>query len=188
MLTGLLCRYKIVAGGKRQIVAFHTPGDMPDLHSLHVKVMDHNLGAIAASQIFIVPHERMRAVIHSVPSLGELLWRDTLIDAAIFREWTVNVGRRSAYTRIAHLLCEVLLRMRAVGLTDGDSCDLPVTQEDIGDATGLSNVHVNRSLQDLRGDSLIEIGRGALKVLSWERLAEAAEFDSTYLHLRADAA
>jgi CRP-like cAMP-binding protein len=178
----------MVPDGKRQITAFHTPGDVPDLHSLHIKVMDHSLGAIAASQVFLVPHEKMRATLAAEPSLRDLLWRDTLIDAAVFREWTVNVGRRSAYTRIAHLLCEVLLRMRAVGLASGDSCDLPLTQEELGDATGLSNVHVNRSLQELRGDGLIELRRGSLKVLDWERLTEAGEFDPTYLHLRKDAA
>ncbi len=130
----------------------------------------------------------MRELLQSDASLRELLWRDTLIDAAIFREWTVNVGRRSAYTRIAHLLCGVLLRMRAGGLTDGDSCDLPLTQEDIGDATGLSNVHVNRSLQELRAEGLVEVGRRSLNVLAWERLKQAAEFDPRYLHLRPDAA
>jgi CRP-like cAMP-binding protein len=188
VLSGLLCRYKMVAEGRRQITAFHTPGDMPDLHSLHVKVMDHSLGAVAASQVLLVPHDKMRPTLAAEPSLTNLLWRDTLIDAAVFREWTVNVGRRSAYARIGHLLCEVLLRMRAVGLTIGNTCDLPLTQEDIGDATGLSNVHVNRSLQELRGEGLIEIGRGSLKVLDWERLAEAGEFDPAYLHMRKAAA
>jgi CRP-like cAMP-binding protein len=155
VLSGLLCRYKVMPDGKRQIMAFHTPGDMPDLHSLFIQEMDHSLGSMTASTILTVPHDTMRETLRSEPSLRDLFWRDTLIDAAIFREWTVNVGRRSAYTRIAHLLCEVLVRMRAVGLADGDSCDLPLTQEDIGDAAGLSNVHVNRSLQELRAEGLV---------------------------------
>lgn len=188
VLSGLLCRYKMVPDGKRQILAFHTPGDMPDLHSLFIEVMDHSLGAITATKILLVPHDKVRALLHATPSLMELLWRETLIDAAIFREWTVNVGRRSAYTRIAHMLCEVLIRMRAVGLADGDACSLPLTQEDIGDATGLSNVHVNRSLQELRGEGLIEVGRGALRILDWQRFKAAAQFDPAYLHLRTPAA
>jgi CRP-like cAMP-binding protein len=184
VLEGLLCRYKIVADGRRQIMSFHSPGDMPDVHSIHIRVMDHNLGALAPSKILLVPHEKMRTVLRSHPTLMDLLWRDTLIDAAVFREWTVNVGRRSAYARIAHLLCEIFVRRQAVGLTDGNMCHLPLTQEDIGDATGLSNVHVNRSLQELRGEELLRIGRGTLTILDWQRLKIAGEFDPAYLHRR----
>ncbi len=188
VLSGLICRYKLVPDGKRQIMAFHTPGDLPDLHSLLLHTMDHSLGAIAASEVLLVPHETMREAFRREPSLRDVLWRDTLVDAAIFREWTVNVGRRSAYKRIAHMLCEVLIRMRAVGLTQGDGCDLPLTQDDIGDATGLSNVHVNRSIQELRAEGLLEIGRRSFSVLDWDGFKRAAEFDPNYLHLRNEAA
>jgi CRP-like cAMP-binding protein len=111
------------------------------------------------------------------------MWRDTLIDAAIFREWMIGIGRRSAYTRIAHVLCEVFVRLRAVGLANGDECELPVTQAELGDALGLSTVHVNRSLQELRGDGLIQLRAGSLTILNWDGLKTAGEFDVTYLHL-----
>ena len=111
------------------------------------------------------------------------MWRDTLIDAAIFREWMVGMGRRSAYTRIAHVLCEVLVRLRAVGLANRLECELPITQAELGDALGLSTVHVNRSVQELRGDGLIELRRGSLTVLNWDGLKKAGGFDPTYLHL-----
>jgi CRP-like cAMP-binding protein len=184
LLSGFLSRYKIAGTGSRQILALHTPGDVPDLQSLFLAVMDHNLGAVADSQVLSMPHEEVRDLIRSHPILGELLWRDTLIEAAIFREWTLNVGSRAAYNRIAHLLCEVMMRLQAVGLAQGNRCDLPLTQEDIGDATGLTNVHVSRTLRDLRQDGLIEMARGTLTVLEWERLKEAGEFDPLYLHLR----
>lgn len=188
VLSGLICRYKRLPNGARQIVAFHTPGDAPDLHSVFLRVMDHSLGAIASSRVLVVSHEVMRRAIRATPALGELLWRDTLIDAAIFREWTVNVGSRSASKRIAHMLCEVLTRMKAVGLFDGADCLLPLTTEDIADATGLSAFHVNRTLQDLRSEGVVRIGRGSLSIASWERLQEAGDFDPAYLHLREQAA
>jgi CRP-like cAMP-binding protein len=115
------------------------------------------------------------------------MWRDTLIDAAVFREWMIGIGRRSAYTRIAHVLCELMVKMRAVGLANGYQCDLPITQTELGDALGLSTVHVNRSLQELRGDGLIEWRSGTLTALNWEGLKQAGEFDPTYLHLDAAA-
>jgi len=117
------------------------------------------------------------------PRVADALWRDTLVDAAIFREWMIGIGRRSAYTRIAHLLCEVFVRLKAVDLTNGDQCEWPITQIEIGDALGLSNVHVNRSLQELRAEGLIT-WRGETVVLEdWLRLQEVAEFDPAFLCL-----
>jgi CRP-like cAMP-binding protein len=116
-----------------------------------------------------------------------VLWRDTLIDAAVFREWMIGIGRRSAYTRIAHVLCEVFVRLKAVGLANGYECEWPITQAEIGDALGLSTVHVNRSLQELRGDGLIQLGGGVLRILDWNGLKEAGEFDPTYLHMTEEA-
>jgi len=120
--------------------------------------------------------------------IASALWRETLIDAAIFREWMLSIGRRDAYARIAHLLCELLVRLKAVGLAENHTCKLPITQAQIGDALGLSDVHVNRVLQSLRGDDLITLQRGVLSVLDWERLKEVGEFDATYLHLQSNAA
>src|SRR5687768_8463284 len=107
------------------------------------------------------------------PRIADVMWRDTLIDAAVFREWMIGIGRRSAYTRIAHVLCEVFVRMKAVGLVNGNGCGLPVTQAELADALGLSTVHVNRSLQELRAKGLIELRGGALRVLGWDGLKEA---------------
>jgi CRP-like cAMP-binding protein len=187
VLSGMLCRYKIRPTGQRQIMAFHTPGDMPDLHSLFIEVMDHSLGAVTRTEVLTISHERMLDFLDRYRDLANVLWRDTLIDAAVFREWTVNVGSRDARIRIAHMLCEVLTRMRAVGLAEGNSCELPLTQEDIGDATGLTNVHVSRTISVLRADGLLELDRGALRVLDWESLTKVGEFDPAYLHLRSNA-
>jgi CRP-like cAMP-binding protein len=184
VLSGMLCRYKIRPTGQRQIMAFHTPGDMPDLHSLFIEVMDHSLGAMTPTEVLAISHERMLDFLDRHRKLADVLWRDTLIDAAVFREWTVNVGSRDARTRIAHVLCEVLTRMQAVGLAEGNSCALPLTQEDIGDATGLTNVHVSRTIHVLREEGLLELRRGALNVLDWKGLKTVGEFDPTYLHIR----
>ena len=115
--------------------------------------------------------------------IAQVLWRDKLIEAGVFREWMIGLGRRSAYARIAHLLCEMIARMRAIGLTDCDACRLPLTQTEMADALGLSTVHVNRTLQQLRREGLIEFNRGSLRALNWERLRAAGDFDPTYLHL-----
>ena len=118
------------------------------------------------------------------PRIARALWRETLIDASIFREWTVNIGRREAYARISHLLCEILVRLKAVGLAEDQTCEIPITQSEFADATGLSNVHVNRVLQELRADGLIILKGSTLKVPNWENLKSAGDFDPTYLHLR----
>src|SRR3954471_23435235 len=117
ILEGFACRYKLLPGGRRQIVSFHIPGDIPDLQSLHLEVMDHSLATVVASKVAFIPHEEVRSFLRAHPRIADVFWRDTLIDAAVFREWVVNVGRREAYGRISHLLCEVYVRLKAVGLT-----------------------------------------------------------------------
>ena len=184
VLQGFTCRYKMTAPGKRQIMAFHIPGDIPDLQSLHLKVLDHSLGTITPCEVGFIRHEDVRDLVRRCPRLGDMLWRDTLIDAAIFREWMVGMGRREAYGRIAHLLCEVMTKLKAVGLADGVTCELPITQAEIGDALGLSTVHVNRVLQELRGDGLITLRGRTLVANDWEGLQRAGEFDPNYLHLK----
>ena len=183
VLRGFTCRYKMTAPGKRQIMAFHIPGDIPDLQSLHLKVLDHSLGTITPCEVGFIRHEDVHDLVRRFPRIGDMLWRDTLIDAAIFREWMVGLGRREAYGRIAHLLCEVMTKLKAVGLADGVTCELPITQAELGDALGLSTVHVNRVLQDLRRENLISLNGGSLKVLDWKALKQRGEFDPTYLHL-----
>jgi CRP-like cAMP-binding protein len=125
VLEGWLQRYKIVDGGERQIFAFHFPGDMPDLQSLHLKTMDHNLAPLVQSTVAFVQHNTVRELIRSFPRLGDILWRDTLIDAAIFRQWMLGMGRKDAPQRIAHLFCELFTKLQAVGLTRGNSCNFP---------------------------------------------------------------
>jgi len=184
ILEGFACRYKLLPGGRRQIVSFHIPGDIPDLQSLHLEIMDHNLGTVVPSKVAFIPHETVRLFLRAHSRIADVFWRDTLIDAAVFREWVVNVGRREAYGRIAHVLCEVYVRLRAVGLVNGQSYLMPVTQAELGDATGMSTVHVNRTLQELRRDGLISTPRsGQVVIESWDGLQKAGEFDQTYLHL-----
>ena len=188
VLEGFVYRYKLTEPGKRQIFSFHIPGDIPDLQSLHIDVMDHSLASLTATKAMFIPHETVCDLMRRCPRIGDAFWRDTLIDAAVFREWIMNLGRRDAYGRIAHLLCEFYVRLRAVGLTKGDACEMPFTQAELADATGLSVVHVNRTLQELRGEGLITLRAGSLTVLDWERLKEAGEFDPAYLHLKKAAA
>jgi len=184
ILEGFALRYKLMDGGKRQIFSFHIAGDIPDLHSLHLEVMDHNIGTLAGSRVAFIPHDAMRSLMANHPRVGDALWRNAFIDAALSREWMASIGRREAYGRIAHLMCELFLRLRTIGLADGSSFEMPITQEDLGDALGLSSVHVNRTLQELRGNGLVSWTRGCWTVVDWEALKKAAEFDATYLHLR----
>jgi CRP-like cAMP-binding protein len=130
----------------------------------------------------MIPHAAMLSLFHEQPRLAHLFWRDTLIDAAVFREWMVGIGRRSAFTRVAHLFCELIVRMQAVGLSSDYSVELPLTQADIADALGLSTVHVNRTLQEIRSAGLIKLSRGRLVALDWEGLCDAGEFEQSYLH------
>lgn len=182
VLDGFTFRYKLLTDGRRQILAFHTPGDIPDLQSLHLEVMDHSVAALVLTRVAFISHIDMNALCRRYSGLTAALWRDSLIDAAMFREWMVGLGRRSAHERIAHLLCEMTLRLAAVGLSDGRSSNLPITQVELGDALGLTAVHVNRVLQDLRRDGLITLSSSRLTVLDWKSLRRVGDFDPAYLH------
>jgi CRP-like cAMP-binding protein len=183
LLEGFACTYKVTGDGKRQIQSFHIPGDIPDLQSLHLRVLDNSVGTISRCKVGFIQHEVLQALCERYPRIGSAFWRETLIDGAVFREWLTSIGRREAYARVAHLLCEMVVRMRAVGLAKEYSCDLPMTQAEFGDALGLSTVHINRVLQELRGDGLIVFKGSTLTVPDWEKLKKAGDFDSTYLHL-----
>jgi CRP-like cAMP-binding protein len=187
VVSGLTCRYKVLADGGRQIMSFHIPGDAPDVESLFLKRMDHSVGTLDGAVVLHVPHANMLKLFEEAPRVQRLFWHWTLSEASIFREWIANVGRREAYSRIAHLLCETITRLKAVGLSDGVTCDLPITQSELADATGLSTVHVNRNLQSLRKNGLISFRAGSLKVLDWAGLVEAGAFDPAYLHISAAA-
>ena len=188
VLDGFVCRYKLLASGRRQIMSFHIAGDIPDLQSLHLEIMDHSLGTLVPSRVAFISHRSLLGLCADFPTIANAFWRDTLIDAAMFREWMVGIGRRSAHGRIAHMLCELLVRYRAVGLAEDHSCEMPLTQAEIGDALGLSAVHVNRVLQELRGAGLIVLNNGSLKIQDWKALKATGEFDPTYLHLDGDVA
>jgi CRP-like cAMP-binding protein len=188
ILSGFACTYKVTAEGKRQIVSFNLPGDIPDLQSLHLKVLDTSIATISTCRVGFITHEALRDICDRYPRITAAFWREALIDAAIFREWVTNVGRREAYTRMAHVLCELLVRLRAVGLAEDHVCDLPITQGEFADALGVSNVHVNRVLQQMRADGLIETKGTQLRVPDWDKLKQVGEFDPTYLHLESDQA
>jgi CRP-like cAMP-binding protein len=183
ILTGFACRYKQTDSGARQILSFHIAGDIPDLQGLFLDTMDHSLGTMTPSLLAFISHGAIRSLIRTHPRLAEALWRDTLVDAAIFRQLIMGF-RRSAAGRIAHLFCEQLVRSKTVGLANENSCELPLTQHDIADAVGLSTVHVNRSLQTLRREGLVELRKSQLTVLDWDGLAKRAGFDASYLQLR----
>ena len=188
LIEGFACRYRTLESGQRQIMAFLVPNDICDLTGMVLRKLDYSVGTLTPARVAYIPHATVLGWIKRYPGLGQLLWRATLIDAAISNEWIVNVGRRNAYQRTAHLLCELLLKMRLAGLARGLTCDLPLTQIELADALGLTPVHVNRTLQWLRGENLIEFGSGVLAVLNWRELKRAAGFDAAYLHHPAAAA
>jgi CRP-like cAMP-binding protein len=182
LLEGFVCRYLMVGAGERQIMSFHIPGETPDFQSLYLRTMDHSLATITDCKLAWVTHEALHALIEAHPRLLRGFVREALIDAAIFREWMAGIGRRDATTRVAHLMCEMFERLRAVGLTTDNSCPFPITQGQLADALGLSNVHVNRTLQELRGKRLIALTRATLTIKDWDGLKEIGDFDATYLH------
>jgi CRP-like cAMP-binding protein len=186
LLEGFTCVYKLTAEGKRQIMALHVPGDIPDLQSLHLKVMDNSVATMTPCTVGFIQHEDLCRVCDRYPRITAALWRETLVDASIFREWLLNVGRREAYNRMAHLLCELLVRLKAVGLVEDHTFNLPITQGELTDAIGTSNVHVNRVLQELRANGLIRTTGTRVHIPNWDRLKEAGEFDPLYLHLQQD--
>ena len=182
LLDGLACQYKSLENGQRQIMAFHVPADLCNLSNVLLGQLDCNIGTLTPVRVAMIPNATLLSWITHNPGLRQLLWRASLIDAAVSREWIVNVGRRTAYQRTAHLLCEMVQRLHPVGLASGQACELPLTQFELADALGLTPVHVNRMLQWLRGEHLIEFSNGMLLVRSWRELKQAAGFDPAYLH------
>jgi CRP-like cAMP-binding protein len=186
LLEGYTCVYKLTSEGKRQIMALHVPGDIPDLQSLHLKVLDNSIATICPCTVGFIQHEDLRRMCERHPRITAALWRETLVDASVFREWLLNIGRRESYTRMAHLLCEFLVRLKVVGLAEDGTFDLPITQVELADAIGTSTVHVNRVLQALRAEGLIETKSTQVTIPDWERLKEVGDFDPLYLHLVED--
>lgn len=183
VLDGWGCRYKELPDGKRQIVSFLVVGDFCDLNMHILEVMDHSIGAITRLKVAVIAPDEMDALTAGRPRVTRALWWSELVTAAIEREWTLNLGQRSAYERLGHLLVELYVRLWTVGRAHEGRCDFPLTQNDLADATGLTSVHVNRTLQGLRRDRLIELGRRQLRILDFKRLMRVSTFNPYYLHL-----
>jgi CRP-like cAMP-binding protein len=183
VLDGWACRYKQLPDGKRQIVAMFVPGDFCDVNVFILRSMDHSIGAITRLKVAMISPEDMNALTAERPRITQALWWHELVTAAVQREWTLNLGQRSAYERLAHLLIELYMRLNTVGRANNGRCDFPLTQNDLADATGLTSVHVNRTLQELRRDGLIELERKQLQILDMPRIMDVAMFNPNYLHL-----
>ncbi len=184
ILDGYACRYKVLPDGQRQIMAYFVPGDFCDLNVFILDQMDHSIGTISACQVVDIPRSAIEEVTADRPRTTRAFLWCALVDEAILREWLVNMGGREANQRIAHLLCELLLRLDAVGRVTDNSYAFPFTQTDIADTMGLSNVHVNRVLQELRGQGMIELKQRVLKILDVSRLKAYCKFTPNYLHLK----
>lgn len=183
IVAGMVGRFEQDRDGSRQITAMHIPGDMCDLHSVVQPLKTSALQALSITTILRVPHSSIRDTAERFPAVALALWRDCMVDASILSEWVMNVGRRDARARIAHLLCEMATRVGAVHDTDDVVFDFPATQMQIADATALTSVHVNRSLQQLRMEGLVEWRTGVVRLPRWKDLTAAAHFDPAYLHM-----
>jgi CRP-like cAMP-binding protein len=184
ILSGFAIRHKIVAGGQRQILSIHMKGEVVDLQSSLLGHADHSVQMLTPGRVAMIPRSEIIRIAFERPTVGKAMWTDTLVDASIHREWIANVGRRDARTRVAHLLCEFSLRMKVAGLGEQTNYELPMTQDQLADATGMTSVHVNRTLKGLEADGLIERRNPRLiEIGDWRRLAETGDFNSSYLHL-----
>lgn len=185
VLSGFACRYKTLEDGGRQILAWLVPGDCADFQVSLLGRMDHAIATISTCRMAYLPRERVDALVLASPAVTRAFWWASLVDEAILREWLTGMGRRPADRRIAHLLCEILTRLQAVGLADGDTFELPLTQVELADTVGLSSVHVNRTIQDFRDRGLLSWSGSHLSIQKVNALKSLAEFDPNYLHLDA---
>ncbi|HVI97955.1 MAG TPA: Crp/Fnr family transcriptional regulator [Sphingomonas sp.] len=183
LVSGYMCRYMDARDGYRQLVCYHIPGDFLDLHGYTLQRLDHDLATITEARVAYVPHAKITEITETIPHLGRMLWFSTLLDAALHREWIFRIGRLDAQGRIAHFLCETHARMDAVGLADGGSFALPLTQQDLGEACGLTSVHVNRTLRRLRDAGLATVHDKRAVIHDRAALASLGEFHADYLYL-----
>lgn len=188
LIDGWAMRYKVLRDGRRHIMAYLVPGDLCDVQVFLLKAVDHNIALLGDASVAIIPQAKMSALLDERPRLTRALGWSSLVEDSVLREWLVNMGQRDAHDRIAHLLAEMWLRLRTVGLASDHSIKLPLTQADLADTLGLTPVHINRMLQQMRKAGLIEIGGGALHIPDVQRLMDVSDFDANYLHLerRAD--
>jgi CRP-like cAMP-binding protein len=183
IVSGFAVRHKVTLDGARQIFSFHIPGDFVDLEASLLATVDHSVQALTRCELALVATGAIQELVNKHPNIGRAMWIDTLVDSAIAREWVVNVGRRDARARIAHLLCEFARRLEVAGLASRDGYELPMTQEHLADATGLTSVHVNRTLKGLESEGLVERAKRFVRILDWERMRSVAGFNELYLHL-----
>jgi CRP-like cAMP-binding protein len=180
---GLATRSKTLADGSRQLMAFLIPGDLCDVEVFVLEAMDHDIVALSETTCVLIPATEMEQLLTESSNLTRAIWWSTMTDSAVLREWIVNHGRRDSRERLAHIFCELLIRHRIVGEGLGDSVPFPLTQEELAEASGMTPVHANRILQQLRSEGLIELNQKVLTVLDFNGLSEAAQYDPTYLHL-----
>lgn len=183
VVSGMVFRSKLALAGRRQIISFHLPGDMVDLQTILFRIADHTIETARNATVILIPHEAVLAVAAEYPALARAFWFDTLVDASIQREMLLNIGRRDARARTAHLLCELVIRLRRAGADGTAPLDLFVTQADLADALGITSIHMNRVLARLRREGLITLDGRMLTVDDWHGLSAAGEFDPIYLHL-----
>lgn len=183
LLDGWLARAKDLPSGQRQIAEIHIPGDFADLHAFTLKHLDHDIVSVTPCRLALVPHDRLLELTERYPHLTRVYWFATNLDAAIHREWTLSLGRRSARSRMAHLFCELNVRLGIVGLSEGSSYDFPLTQIELGECLGLTAVHVNRTLQELRRMGVLEVQNRRVTILDVAALKSVADFDPAYLYL-----
>ena len=186
VLSGVLARYHLLEGGARQYLSFHLTGDMPDSQALFVKIMDHAVCAIGPAVVASIPHKDLISAFKRRPSLAFAIWRETLIDAAIFREAITNNSARTGPARMGHLFCELFYRARASGLTEGNRFAAHISLVQFSETLGMAIATVNRNLQELRASRSVDYQRGVLHIKNWERLAEIAQFIPGYLHQTKD--
>lgn len=183
IVEGLAFRQKLTVEGARQILAVHIPGDFVDLEGTLLRVADHNLQALTRCEVAVIPRAALISLIDNHAKVAHAMWIDTLIDGSIFREWIVNVGRRDSRARICHLLCEFSRRLEVTGMAEPGGYELPMTQEQLADAVGITPVHVNRTLRELDREGLIVRTKRFIRVPNWEALRKVAGFNELYLHL-----
>jgi CRP-like cAMP-binding protein len=182
LLSGFAHRYKITGQGARQIIALHLPGEFTDFQTAFLPLSDHSVQTLTDADVAIIPRQALRELALGRSAAATALWVASLLDASVFREWVVNVGRRDSRARVAHLLCELSLRLGAAGLAQGHSYELPLTQEQLADAVGLTSVHVNRVLRQLAEEGLIARNRRWISIADWKRMTDAGDFSERYLH------
>lgn len=183
LIDGLMCRYMDDRQGERQLVAVHVPGDFVDLHGFPLRRLDHDVATLTGVRVALVPHAKLMEIVEHRANLTRILWFSTLIDAAMHREWIFRLGRLNALGRIAHFFCEIDAKLHAVGRSDGKSFALPINQTDIGEACGITGVHVNRVLRQLREDAILTFKNGVVDIRDRKKLERIAEFDPQYLYL-----